>query len=96
MRENGIRELLVRRGWFATKLTGRIDLVLRLDSVDDFSDRDVQFRQLVRFHPQPHGIVPRAEYLRLADAIRARDRIVEVNRGVVGQELLIVSAMRRK
>ena len=94
--ENGIRELLARRSRFAASLTSRIHRVLLLNRVDDLSDGDAQLRQLVRLYPQPHGVLPRAENLRLADAVQACDGIIQVDVGIVGQELRIVSAVRRE
>ena len=67
--QHGIGELLVPRSRLAANLTGRVHGVLRLDGVDDVRDRDAQLRQLVGLHPKPHGILPRAENLRLADAV---------------------------
>ena len=87
--------------WFAgagspPTLTGRVHRVLRLDSVEDVRDGDAQLRQLVRLYPQPHGILTRAENLRLPDTVQARDGIIEVDIGVVGKEFRIVSAVRRE
>src|SRR4029077_17344404 len=93
--KNGISELLVRGSGFAAELTRRIHFVLRLDRVDDLSNSDVQLGQLVRFYPEPQGIFTRAENRRLADTVQACDGIVEVDVSIVGQELRIVSAMRR-
>ena len=93
--KNGIGELLVLGSRLAANLAGRVHRVLRLDGVDDLRHRDAQLRQLVGLDPKPHGILPCAENLHLADAVQACDRIVEVDVGVVGQELCIVSAVRR-
>ncbi len=95
LRQHRICELLVRGSWLTAQLTSRIHLVLCLDRVDDLSDGDAQLRQLVRFYPEPHGIFPCAENLRLADAVQACNGIIEVDVGIVGQEFRIVSAMRR-
>jgi len=94
-RKHRISELLARQSRLAANLTRRIHLVLRLNGIDDLSDGDAQLRQLVRLHPEPHGISSRPENLRLADTVEARDRIIKVDVGVVGQELRIVSAARR-
>ena len=80
----------------AAELASWIHSVLRLNRVDHVSDRDAQFRQLVGLYPQPHGILPRAENIRLANTVQACYGLVEVDVGVVGQELRIVSAMRRE
>ena len=93
--EKGVRKLLVCRSGLAAHLTSRIHRVLRLDGVGDVRDRDAQFGQLVRLYPQPHGILPRAENLRLADTVQPCDGIIEVDVRIVGQERRIVSAVRR-
>ncbi len=95
MSQHGIGELLVRRSRLASDLTCRVDCVLRLDRVGNVRDGDAELCQLVRLHPQPHGILARAEDLGLADAVQARDWIIEVDVGVVGQIVRIVRAMRR-
>ena len=86
--------------WFvgsrlAAHLTGRVHRVLRLDGVGNVGDGDAQLRQLIGLHPQPHRILADAEDLGLAHAVQARDRVLEVDVGIVGQEVRIVSAMRR-
>src|SRR4029077_20797279 len=93
---NRVGELLIVGSRLGTDLTGRVDRVLRLDGVDDVRDGDAQLRQLVRLYPEPHGILPRAKNLRLADTVQACDGIIEVDIGVVGQERRIVSAVRRR
>ena len=86
--------------WFArsrlsSDLTCGVDCVLRLDRVGNVCNGDAKLCQLVRLHPQPHGILARSEDLGLADAVRARDRIIQVDVGVVRQIVRIVRAVRR-
>ena len=69
--------------------------VLRLNGADDFRNGDAELRQLVGLHPQAHGVLARAEDLNVADARHARELIVEIDVGVVGQELGVVRAVRR-
>ena len=93
--KHGIGELLVFWSRFTSDLTCGVDCVLRLDRVGNVRNGDAQLCQLVRLHPQPHGILARAEDLGLADAIQARDRIIEVDVGIVRQIVRIVRTMRR-
>ena len=96
LRKHGICELLVCGSRFATYLARRIDRVLRLHGTNDVGDRNAQLRQFVRLNPQPHGILPGAENLGLAHTVQARDRVVEVDVGVVAEELCIVCSVRGK
>ena len=41
----------------------------------------------VRIHPDAHGILAGAEYLTLRHARQARQRVIQVDVGVVGQEI---------
>jgi len=63
-----------------------------VDSIDDFSDM-MFVSPIGRALPTAAWHSPRAENCRLADAVQARDGIIEVDGGVVGQELLVVSAV---
>ena len=56
---------------------------------DDLRDGDAELRQLVGLDPQAHGVLARAENLHAADARHARELIVEIDVGVVGQELRV-------
>ena len=47
-------------------------------------------------HPNPHRVVRGAENLDLADAGDARELILDIDRGVVGEEGLIPGPMRRR
>src|SRR5207247_2219280 len=91
--KNGIGKLLVGGSRLAADFTSRIHLVLRLDSGENVRDGYTQLRQLVRLYPEPHGILPRAENLGLAHTVQACDGIIEVDKGVVGKEFCITSAV---
>ena len=92
---DGIGELLVPRSGLASDLTRRVHGVLRLDRVRDVGDGDAQLRQLIGLYPEPHGILPGAKDLRLPDPVRARDGVIEVDIGIVGQKLGVAGAVRR-
>ena len=94
LRPDRVGELLPLRRRLAADLAGRIHGVLRLDRRDDLGDGDRQLRQLVGLDPQPHRVLAGAEDLDAADAGNARQLIVEVDVGVVGQELRVVDAAR--
>ena len=66
-----------------------------LDRADDLRHRDAELGQLIGLDPQPHRILAGAEYLHAADARHARELVVEIDVGVVGQKLRVVSAVRR-
>src|SRR6266478_214075 len=80
----------------AIKRVSMISFVLRLDRIDDVRNCDAQLREFVRLHPEPHCILSGSENLRLAYAIQAGDRIVEVDVRVVAKELCIEGALRGK
>ena len=90
-----IGELLSLGNWLAAHLSGRVHGVLRLKRRDDFRNGDLQLRQLVRLHPQAHGILARAKYLNDAHALHASQRVVQIDVGVVGEEICVVGALRR-
>ena len=88
-----VGELLPLRNGLAADLAGGIDLVLRLDGVGDVGHRDAQAGQPVRIHPNAHGIRPGAEDLHLSNAGDARQRVLQIDGGVVGQEDVVVGAV---
>ena len=77
----------------AAHLARRIHGVLRLNRGDDLGHRDAELGKLIRLHPQAHGVLARAEHLHVADAGHARQLIVQVDVGIVGQELAVVGAV---
>ena len=90
-----VSELLPRRNGFTANLASGIDVVLALHGGNDLRHRNLQFCELVRLHPQPHGILTRSEDYGLADTIRACDGIVEVDISVVREVIRVASAVRR-
>ncbi len=76
-------------------LTGRGQLVLRVDRVDDVGDGEAEAPDPIGTQPDPHRVVAAAEQVDLADARNARDRVVDVDRRVVRQEVVVVGAVRR-
>src|SRR5258707_277354 len=95
LRENRVGKFLALGRRFAAGLPSRVHCVLCLNSADDFGNGDAQLCQLVRLDPQPHCILARTEYLNVADARRARERIVDIDVGVVRQHLGVIRSMRR-
>ena len=89
----GIGEPLACDSWFASNLAGRIHRILRLHCIDDLADGDAQLRQPIGFHPDAHRVLPGVD-LGQTYTVRARDRIVQIDVGVVGQEFRVVSALR--
>ena len=66
-----------------------------LDGVHDLRHGDVQLGELVRLHPQAHGVLPGAEHHDARDPGHARQLVVQVDVGVVGQEGRVVAPARR-
>src|SRR5262249_9881961 len=92
---DGVREFLALRDGLAADQTGGVNRVLGLDRGDDLGNGDRKLRELVGPDPQSHGIAAGAEDLNAADPRYARELIVEVDVGVVRQELRVVDAGRR-
>ena len=57
LRTNGVGIFLAHRNRFAADLPCRIDIVLRLNRVDDFRDSDLQLSQLIGLDPKTHRIL---------------------------------------
>ncbi len=80
----------------AAHLAGGIHGVLRLNGGDHFGDGDAELRELVGLDPQPHRVLARAEYLHVADAGDARQLVVQIDVGIIGEKFSVVGALRRK
>ena len=76
LRAHRVGELLPLRHRLAADLSGRVDLVLFLDGRDDLGDGDAEFGELVRLHPDAHGVLARAEHLDAADRPAIRRQLV--------------------
>src|SRR5205085_710731 len=72
------------------ELSGSGCPALQVDGVDDVGRHELARLQLLRVQPQPHGILPRAEYGDVADAIDARDLVEKMDRRIVRQEQAVV------
>ncbi len=70
--------------------------VLRADFVDDVGGGEAALGDLLRIEPDPHRIVARAEQLHLADALDAREPVLDVQHRVVAQIRHIVAVVRRQ
>jgi hypothetical protein len=83
----------IRRG--ADHAGGGLD-VLGADLVDDIAGRKAVLGHLLRIEPDAHRIVAGAEQLDLADAVDARQPVLDVEHGVVAQIGHVVAAVRRQ
>ena len=95
LRADGVGERLSLWNRFAADLSRGIDSVLRLERGDNLRDGNLELRQLVGPHPQAHGILSGAEDLNRADSLHARQRIGQVDIGVVRQEPVVMGALGR-
>ncbi len=77
-----------------TQLAGGHLHVLRLDRGPDVGRRQLIRGQPRRIEPDPHRVL-RAEYLEVADARRARQRVLDVRHDVVGKVLARHAAVAR-
>ena len=81
---------------FGSELTAGNDLALLADRRRNIADRDAEVIHLIRFDPYPHRVRTAAEHLDAADAVDPRDRVFHVDDCVVGQEVLVVSAVGKQ
>jgi len=95
LRAHRVGELLAPRNRLGTNRSGRIDGVLRIDGVDDLRDRDVQLGQLVGLDPQPHRILAGTEDGDAGDSLDPRHLVIDIDIGIVGEEDVVVGAVRR-
>ena len=90
-----LKRLLARhRG--GADLAGRDFGVLVADRVDHVRRRDPQCRHPVGVHPDPHRVLQIGQHLGLAHALNPGQRIADVDRGIVGQEHVVIGAVRRR
>jgi hypothetical protein len=91
---HGVSKLLALRDRLSTDLAGGVYVVLGLDSLDDVRRGDAQLGHLVGVHPNAHGVLS-AEYLHARDAFDAGELVLQVDDGIVGEELLAQFAAGR-
>jgi len=85
LRAHRVSELLPIWNRLATNLAGWVHIVLRLNCGDDFCCRNAEFRELIGLHPYAQRILP-TEDLHARYAVDARDLVLKVDDGVVGEE----------
>ena len=93
----GVGELGARWRGRPADLAGRDQDILLLDRRGNVRNGQAQLGQLIRLDPDAHRIFEGAatDDLGLTDAADSRQLIEDIDRGVVGQELLIIGAIRR-
>ena len=81
----------------AADLSRRHQHVLLGDCAGDIRDCQAKLGQLIRPDPDAHGIFGNtaAENLRQPDATDTRQLVDDIDRAVVGQELLVIGTLRR-
>ena len=90
-----VGELLAGGHRLRPDLASRVDGVLGLDGVDDLRDRDVELGEHVGPHPQTHRVLSGAEHRDTGDPLDPRHLVVDVDVRIVGQEDVVVGAVRR-
>ena len=95
LRPHRIGQLLPLRGGLGADLAGGIHGALLLDGLVDVGHGYPEIGEQVRLDPDAHRVVAGAEDQDLADARNAVERVVDVDRGVVGQKERVVGVLRR-
>ena len=91
LRARGVSEFFARAALGRPADFARgIDGILTVDSTNDFRDGDIEFGQLIRLHPNPHGILPGAENRHLGNARHPAQRVAQVDVGVIRQKFTLV------
>ena len=83
MRAAGRRAATEGRG---AELPGRGLHVLRPDGAGHVGGGELQRRQTVRVQPHPHPVVQRPELRHVPHPLEPRQRVLEMDRGVVAQD----------
>ena len=91
-----VGELGALRGRGAADLAGREQHVLLLHGVGEVGHREPERLQPVGAHPDAHGVVGAAEEDDVADAGDALQLVVDVDDGVVRQEVVVEGARRAR
>ena len=89
----GVSELRTRRRRLGPELTSRNDHALCPDRIDDLGYRNAHLGQAIRLDPDAHRIVARAEHVHAPDPLDSSEDVLDVDQGVVAQEVLIVSSV---
>ena len=96
LRVDGELEIEARHARRGTDHAGRRLDVLRPDRAHDVAGRQPALGDLLRIEPDPHRIVAGAEQLHVADALDARQPVLDVEHGVVAQIRHVVAVVRRQ
>src|SRR5215469_15922131 len=88
-----VGELPSWRGRLISDLARRIDDVLRRDGVRDIGHRQLELCEGIGSHPDPHGVVRSTEDPDLADPWDAGKLVFDVDRDVVGEEVMVPGPM---
>ena len=91
---HGVGELLTLGDGLGANLSGGVYVVLGLDGGNDLRRGDAEFRELLRLDPDAEGILA-TEDLYARDAFDAGDLVLQVDDGVVGEEVLAELASGR-
>src|SRR5208282_1217220 len=73
---------------------GDLDVLLA-DGVDDIAGGHVAGSDFVGIEPDAHAVIARAENLDVADAVEAREGVLDLEVGVVAEVKLVVASVRR-
>ena len=87
MGANRVGKLLALRNRLAANLACGVNVVLRLNCIDDVDGGDAQFGEFVRLDPHAQSILA-TKGLYARHALHARDLVLKVNDRVVGEEVL--------
>ena len=88
---NSEGHLLTRRYWFGTGLSGGIHRVLLVDGFVDLLRGDIEIGQFGWIKPEAHRIGACTEDSNTRNAGESRQRIDDVDVGVVGQEDRVIA-----
>ena len=91
-----VSEFLPSWNGFAADLSGGVNGILRLYGLDDFGNGDAKLGQLVRLDPAAHGVLACTKDRHTGDARYASQLVIQIDIGIVGQENIVVSPLRRK
>src|SRR4030095_12895704 len=73
LRAHCVSKFLPARNRFASYLARRIHIILLLHRADDVWNRNTKLRELVRFHPQAHRVLARAENMDASNSTQSHE-----------------------